>query len=235
MGFIMQTENTEAQTVNPTSLVTPDESAPPTPPDGTPGADPADLMGGEGAPPAPSAPSAPSAPVPPAPAPGRRGQHKKGCKCGRCKWSRPGTGSKTTESTGGTETADFSDLGVDGGATQTADFSDLATPAPEKAVDYDMLAGMSFDMTTNTLALVLGNEWQPQNDTERAVVVGAVKTYLQAKQVQDIPPGMLLAIVLTAYAAPRLRAPNTASKLSLAWAWFKSKLRRRHSLQLVQG
>lgn len=224
-------ENTidpKSQSVDPNSLVAADETAPP-PPAESPGVDPGDLVAGdETAPPEPSA-AAPAAPPPPPPAPGRRGQHKKGCTCGRCKWSRPGAPGAVKPAPAGN--ADFSDLGVDSGAP--ADFSDLSAPAPEPAPDYDMLAAVSFDMGANTLSMVFGPEWQPQNETERASVIGALKTYFKAKEVKDIPPGMLLAIVLSAYAAPRLRAPSTSSKLAMAWAWFKNKLRRRPALQLA--
>lgn len=101
-------------------------------------------------------------------------------------------------------------------------------PAP--AVDntnYEELAALVFATGTGTLAMVLGPEWNPNNDAEKMQVCLALANYMRAKQVQDIPPGVLLCFVLAAYSAPRLRAPTTASKLKLGWYWIKSKLPKR--------
>lgn len=104
-----------------------------------------------------------------------------------------------------------------------ADFSDVPT-ATIKPVDYNLVAGMLFTTSTGILSMVFGNEWQPRSEEEKQAVTGALATYCQSKEVKDIPPGVLLACVVLAYAAPRLREPNTMGKLKLTWLWCKAKV-----------
>ncbi len=102
------------------------------------------------------------------------------------------------------------------------------TPAAEiKTTNYEELATLVFHTGTGTLAMIFGPEWNPENDQEKTQVCMALANYMRAKQVEDIPPGVLLAITLVAYSAPRLRKPTTASKLKLGWLWIKSKMPKR--------
>jgi len=111
------------------------------------------------------------------------------------------------------------------------DFSDIATIAeitPEAAAtDYQALAEMSFDMSVSSLAIVFSDDWKPKDDNERNAVITALKRYFEHKQVKDIPPGALLAIVLCAYAAPRVNQPTTRDKLKMGWTWLKTKIGRK--------
>ncbi len=94
-------------------------------------------------------------------------------------------------------------------------------------VDYALMSGALFDMSTGALSTMFGPEWQPKSAQEREHVIMPLMHYLKSKQVQDIPPGMMLTIIICAYAAPRLREPSTASKLSAMWVWLKSKIIRK--------
>lgn len=106
------------------------------------------------------------------------------------------------------------------------DFSDVtaAIATPDKPVNYELMSGMLFDMSVGTMSMVFGPEWQPKDGNERGMMVTSLKAYLESKQVKDIPPGMLLAVVCIAYSAPRLRQPATADKLKIGWTWFKFKV-----------
>jgi len=104
------------------------------------------------------------------------------------------------------------------------DFSDILPTTEKAAIDYQLMSGTLFDMSTGTLSMVLGPEWQPKDAQERDVMIMSLKAYLTAKQVQDLPPGVILAFVCCAYAAPRFRAPATAEKLRFGWRWIKEKL-----------
>ena len=118
----------------------------------------------------------------------------------------------------------------------TPNFADVNKPGElpaemvSKVVDYDVMAAMVFDMSTGLLTTTFGPEWQPRPPAEpgkpgeRDMVCGALKVYFQSKNAQDIPPGLMLTAVVIAYCGPRLRVPNTANKLQMAWTWFKLKV-----------
>lgn len=122
-----------------------------------------------------------------------------------------------------------------------ADFSDLTQKiADTSPVDYQFMSEMMFNMTTGTLAGMFGPEWLPREDApgsnsskEKDNVVACIKVYLQKKEVKDIPPGIMLTIVAVAYAGPRLKAPATATKIKLGFAWLKSKFQRKGKLRVI--
>jgi hypothetical protein len=114
-------------------------------------------------------------------------------------------------------------------APGTPDFGDVCgnqaqATAVEQVVNYDVMAVSVFDMSTGVLTMIFGNEWQPKSQEEKQMVCTGLKTYFQSKQMQDLPPGLMLTAICLAYAAPRLREPNTSSKLAMAWAWCKMKV-----------
>lgn len=125
----------------------------------------------------------------------------------------------------------------DNGETLPPDFSDITggdetvmAPAPAaepvKLVDYGKMGEMTFDLGTGIFVKLFGDEWKPQSAEERAGVVDAIRAYYQSKQMPDIPPGMMLAIVVAVYAAPRISAPTTRSRLQMLWTWTKLKIFR---------
>ena len=77
-----------------------------------------------------------------------------------------------------------------------------------------------------------GDEWQPIVDEktgvdERKNMTDAWSQYAQAKDIGDVPPGVLVAIVMVGYIGPRLAGPKTKTRLQLAWTWLKAKMRNR--------
>lgn len=111
-----------------------------------------------------------------------------------------------------------------------ADVTKPEAPIAEKIVDYEAMSAMVFDMSTGILTMTFGNEWQPKpaqepgKPGERDVVVAALANYFRSQQVTDIPPGLMLTVVCVAYAGPRLREPNTSSKLKMGWTWLRLKI-----------
>lgn len=98
-------------------------------------------------------------------------------------------------------------------------------PAPElAAVNYRQLAEVSFDLTTNTLAGLVGPEWRASGADEREAVLKPLEVYFASKKMEDIPPGAVLCFALASYAAVRMRAPATRSKIAFAWSWLKYKI-----------
>jgi hypothetical protein len=169
--------------------------------------------------------------------PPARGRHPKGCNCGKCIQSG-GTGGYEK---GGTKRKATSEkLSADGDTSnydQGADFSDVTGGEPRKnenvlpvnpaGVNYDALAAMTFDLTVGTLTTVFGPEWQPKSTEEKSSVVIPLSAYMKSKNFSDLPPGMVLCVMVIAYSSTRLQAPNTKQKLAGAWMWLKSKLFRR--------
>lgn len=111
-----------------------------------------------------------------------------------------------------------------GSKTKTApDFSDV-TQLSAVTVDYGVMAGATFDMTVGIAASTFGPEWMPRTPEERNMVVESLRVYLASKQVKDIPPGLMLTIILVAYSAPRLNAPPTREKLRFGFTWVKMRV-----------
>lgn len=114
-------------------------------------------------------------------------------------------------------------------------FDDIRTEIPPE-VNYRALAELTFDLSTNSLAAFIGDEWKPRSPDEREFVVAPLATYYKAQQVKDIPPGVLLCFCITAYSAARFTHPNTQTKakvalgkIKLGWMWLKMKFARKRS------
>lgn len=82
-----------------------------------------------------------------------------------------------------------------------------------------MMAGIFFGVAQQ----IGGDEWQP-TPIERENIGVAAGVYANSKGIEDLPPGIALAIVVIAYAAPRFTKPQTRQKMSRArknWRIFK--------------
>jgi hypothetical protein len=79
-----------------------------------------------------------------------------------------------------------------------------------RPVDYRALASFACDMTAGGLSSFFGPHWNyakspaPGMPDEREMMIAHLAAYLEANQIQDIPPGMMLAISVVGYAAPRI-------------------------------
>lgn len=122
-----------------------------------------------------------------------------------------------------------------------ADFSDLTQAAvPGGAVDYQGIAGMTFDMSTGMLSNMFGPEWLARRDEpgsdkskERDHMIAAIANYMRSKDMPDMPPGIMLTICCVAYAAPRFQQPSTKSKIAAMWVWLSGKFKRKPRLKVV--
>lgn len=99
-------------------------------------------------------------------------------------------------------------------------------------------AGLAFDMSTNLLSGIFGPEWKPQSEQERQMVVQPLAAYLKTLNVPELPPKYILCFCCLAYAAPRLQATTTKTKLKVGWLWLKDKFssvfNRKPRLQVVK-
>ena len=102
----------------------------------------------------------------------------------------------------------------------------------QQAVDYEALANMAFDMGTQSMAMLIGEEWLPRKlkspsgaeFDERLTIVPALAKYLESKEVPDLPPGVVLCLCVAMYSSARFRMPNTREKLGGLFSWVKGKV-----------
>jgi hypothetical protein len=160
------------------------------------------------------------APGPDAPAPEHPGKPP-----GYKGTGRP-AGSKTRARHKGRFTSSASTVppGLDTGAVPLDD------TAPQ--VDYNEMAGMVVDMTTNIMATLVGPEWKPgtliapsgATFSEKLMLQKPLAKYLESKEVPDLPPGFLLLAAIGIYSSSRFREPNTREKLGGIIRWTKGKV-----------
>lgn len=93
-------------------------------------------------------------------------------------------------------------------------------------------AGLVFAVGT----IIGGEEWHPRIDPkigldEKSMMESAMGDYFVSQGKTDIPPGVALAFVMLAYAAPRFAMPKTQSRVATVKAkvvqwWTNRKLRK---------
>ena len=80
---------------------------------------------------------------------------------------------------------------------------------------------------TQTMSKLIGPEWDFQSQQEADAVRGALAAYIRSKGDSfDLPPGVMLTLVLTTYAATRFQHENTRSKFGRFWDFAKSGFKR---------
>lgn len=109
------------------------------------------------------------------------------------------------------------------GSTNTP--AQINASAPQIEVDVIGSAQATVDAATGSLAMLLGPEWHPEK-MERDNLVAATANYYKSKNMADIPPGVLLGIVVFGYSMSRMQNENTSTKLKVftirAWTGIKN-------------
>lgn len=79
--------------------------------------------------------------------------------------------------------------------------------------------------------MLFGQEWAPikieGEIDERAQMSSAWAEYSRAKGINDIPPGVAVAIAMASYSLPRLAKDNTKKKIGGFFGWIKNRKRKR--------
>lgn len=149
----------------------------------------------------------------------KRGRHHKACNCALC----------STKKQSDTITQEdvvnpfYGENEIPNSQEELPIQDEQATQPAQPEKNFDGIANLTFDVSVNSLSALFGPEWQPHAPEEKAQVVGAIANYYKSRDLADIPPGMLLAIVVIAYSASRVTKPATKNKLHLAWSWLKVK------------
>lgn len=149
------------------------------------------------------------------------------CTCGKTDSGRTGPHKKTCPVRGSGFRGDGRRLAGSTLPPTLPTASQVNLPGSEpvaSTVDHAAIAGVVFDMSTNGLAVALGAEWKSESAEEKAMVVGPLANYFRAKDVKDVPPGVLLCFVIAAYSAKRVAHPNTKGKLIAAYVTIKPKV-----------
>lgn len=88
-------------------------------------------------------------------------------------------------------------------------------------------AGMATAGIIFTLGIAIGGpDWQPTR-SEQTYMSDAWRQYFEAKNIRDLPPGVVVAVALLSYAAPRFTKPETKSRLARVKLWFAGKFAKR--------
>ena len=105
---------------------------------------------------------------------------------------------------------------------ETPNVQRAADPAPSAPFDYNELAAPLTNTFFSLCVGIFGDEWKPAV-SEAENIQNALARYLRAKNMPDLPPGWILAIAVSGYAAPRFTRPQTQAKIS-SWVRKTKKL-----------
>lgn len=72
--------------------------------------------------------------------------------------------------------------------------------------------------------LALGADGKFADDQERDGITEAIRNYLAANGITDVPPGVALTIAAVGYVGARLHRPTVADRLKIAVLWIRAKL-----------
>ena len=102
---------------------------------------------------------------------------------------------------------------------------DEPPPAPAPAPGAAVLPGKDrFDLAAEMycrsgyalldMLFLAEGEWFPTSPSEHESLTTATAAYLRHKQCEDLPPGMIFALAIGGYAAPRLAKPRTRAAIA---------------------
>lgn len=86
-------------------------------------------------------------------------------------------------------------------------------------ITNEAAARQTVALVVTALGSTIGEEWNFETQEEADNMRAAVKAYYDAHGQVPISPEMMLSFQVFAYAAPRVKHPNTQSKLKTAWDW----------------
>lgn len=112
-----------------------------------------------------------------------------------------------------------------GGMTSTPGIGFAQTQAAAEA--EIIVTGQSAASLTFLLGIMVFKEDGKPTQDEINQVTYAYQTYFRAKNIRDLPPGVILATALIVYAGPRLMKPKTSKKIGVLWEKVKKRYSRK--------
>jgi hypothetical protein len=102
-----------------------------------------------------------------------------------------------------------------------------APTAPNAPDRFDLAADLycksGYGLATTAFS---DDGWQPESAAEHEALRTAVAVYLRAKQSEDLPPGVILTLAISAYAGKRVSRPRTRERLLILWMRIQSLFKR---------
>lgn len=89
-----------------------------------------------------------------------------------------------------------------------------------------LATGQSAASLTFLLGMFVFKEAGKPNKDEINQVTYAYQTYFRAKNIRDLPPGVILVTALLTYAGPRLMLPETRKRSSKIWTKVKKRFKK---------
>lgn len=93
-------------------------------------------------------------------------------------------------------------------------------------VSSEELARAFLHLTVGGMSVLVGEEWNFENQQEADGMKAAVATYIEAKGDGEMSPEGMLLLVVGAYAVPRMAHENTQSKLGKLWGKITALFKR---------
>ena len=105
---------------------------------------------------------------------------------------------------------------------------DPANPlAGQAQISNDQAAKMLCGMAVAGFQLLLGPEWDVENQGEAKALIDGTRAYLEATGGMDMSPSVGLLFTWGGYSLPRLGKPETLSRFARFRAWMVSMVRRK--------
>lgn len=95
---------------------------------------------------------------------------------------------------------------------------------PLAVVNYQAMGEMCSNLFVNLGVMVLGKEWEPDDQGELLALSAGFRDYLKATGAKDLPPGFALTAIVSVYIIKRAARPTIGTKLKVIGGWFKDKL-----------
>lgn len=87
-----------------------------------------------------------------------------------------------------------------------------------------LATGQSAASLTFVIGMAMfGSDGKPTQD-EINQITYAYQTYFRAKNIRDLPPGIVLVTALATYTVPRMLKPKTSKKITTLWGKLKAKV-----------
>lgn len=109
--------------------------------------------------------------------------------------------------------------------TDTNIEQEKAPAGPDVKLQDEALGSASAEIIFTLGIAIFGQDYLP-TENERLYMSSAFTQYYKSKNMNDLPPGLILATAILSYIAPRLHKETSITKIKKCFYWVKSKIFR---------